>query len=516
MPIKLSNALKKKLPENEQADIVEWLWTKSSGLCFLCEQPVNRHLDELVADHDEVSAVGGVTSRKNLNLVHARCNLKKGGLTTSQARQILSVEEFLVSLGASQRYGDVLPHFDIVPHPVTVDDTGDRIGLQASGDASPRYYDVFSEANGTGEFRFAYVELGRSEIYNDDDCQPRNIKPKQLRSIYLDLETNPLHEPPSCRLVPFKGAGQLRMFDGQHKTVASWMHGRQSVVVKLYLDLDVDAAVTLVNSIQSKIKKLPLTPFELIAKLDQEHQAKWDAYQKATLAHDVSEAGFVASLAPAERSKAKQGLESAVIRSVLEDGDEPLALFQMYVRGEGLPEGQKPLTEAAFKNKVLRRLLHVKPIKATAAEAVSMRERERIHLLRSLNELAARAFTAEGGLAGVKEQERARRMSYQSALQHISFLLKRAFIQILKPVDQDLALMEREPTGKEWEEVETAIAQIVEHPIWTVDWDTSAKTRAVRESLLKNQDAGTAFTSVMLTPGYVVGADPISAACCAD
>ena len=69
------------------------------------------------------------------------------------------------------------------------------------------------------------------------------------------------------------------MFDGQHKTVANWLMGRDTVVAKIYLNLEEVQAIELVNSIQAKIKKLPLSAFELAAKMSDEWQTHWQRYE---------------------------------------------------------------------------------------------------------------------------------------------------------------------------------------------------------------------------------------------
>lgn len=509
MTIRVGPKLKAELPEDERKEIVKWLEAKAWKTCFLCQGPIEDD-DELVADHDEVRAAGGPTTRDNLNVAHVRCNAKKGGMTTEQARDVLAVERYLEEHGPGLMYGGVIDHFGITPKPITVMATKDIVEFRFS-DKSRATAPVYSEINSAGrEFRFSYLELPREAISNDDDCQPRTVKPGQLRQIYLDIHKNPLHEPPSCRLEQpgSKAKQRLLMFDGQHKTIASWMLNRDRIVVKVYLDMDLDEAVTLVNSIQSKIKKLPLTPFELVAKLDQEHRAKFEAYLKITDPASASEDGFIKSLEVTERQKAKQGLEAAVIRNVTEADDE-LALYRMYVQRVGLPPDQKGLTEAAFKNKVLKRLLQTSPLTEPLSEGKVMRERERQHVLRALNALAVKGFGADGSPLGKIEAERARRMGYQSALQYISYLLRRTFTAVLNPNREEFALMEKEPSKEQWAAIEAAIDRIIKHPVWTTDLEKSDRMRAVQNALSKNQDAAASFQAVGLTPGYVVGAEKL-------
>ena len=117
-------------------------------------------------------------------------------------------------------------------------------------------------------------------IFSDQAVQPRTIRDTHVWAIYSDIMKNPLHEPPSLRIEPQGTSGKvsLLMFDGQHKTVANWLMGRDTVVAKIYLNLEEVQAIELVNSIQAKIKKLPLSAFELAAKMSDEWQTHWRLY----------------------------------------------------------------------------------------------------------------------------------------------------------------------------------------------------------------------------------------------
>jgi hypothetical protein len=266
MPIKISKQLRERLPENERADIEEWLRIKSNGVCFLCAQQLNEAAEKLVADHDDPAAEDGKTERNNLNLVHDRCNAFKKNNASIDVMSYLKFKAFLDSKGGLVKYGGTLEHFGVAlaPCELTVDKKGETATFKFS-DGSVRTAAVHTERNKKRKYASVFVDVPAVNLYNDDECQPRNIKLSQVWSIFLDLLINPLHEAPGCRQVQI-GNGkmvQLLMFDGQHKTIASWLSGRDRIVVKIYLDLPKEGAIELVNSVQSRIKKLPLSPFEL-------------------------------------------------------------------------------------------------------------------------------------------------------------------------------------------------------------------------------------------------------------
>jgi hypothetical protein len=260
MPIRISKSLVSKLPEDQREGLEDYLWAKAGKKCFLCEEPLNRAAEPIEADHDIPEAEGGPNDRDNLNLAHVGCNRAKRAAKSVDVRPYLKLTAAIRKKGGFVNYGQLLTHFGIKPGPSVVERTDEAVELEFP-DGSTAKAQVFTDRNNEGDFDYAFVEVPREALFNDDECQPRTIKLPQIWAIYTDVQTNPLHEPPGCRLIPVKGEKQFRlaMFDGQHKTIANWMCGRDTIVAKLYLQITQDQAIRLVNSVQAKIKKLPLS-----------------------------------------------------------------------------------------------------------------------------------------------------------------------------------------------------------------------------------------------------------------
>lgn len=511
MPIKIGRDIRLALPQNQRDGIEEYLWAKSGGRCHLCETAMNPASDSIEADHDDPRVAGGTTDRDNLWLAHVACNRAKRDHPSIDVRPYMKLRAFFASSGHVLRYDGVLPHFGITPQPSKMDDLGDQARFYLP-DSTDVVVPVYSEHNGTGnrEFRYVFLQVPREALHNDEEVQPRTLKLPQVWAIYSDVQVNPLHEPPSCRLVPARnGFVWLALFDGQHKAVATWMKGDAVVVVKVYLDLTKDEANYLVNSIQAKIKKLPLSPFELSAKLSEEWMTRLDEYRGTVGPEEASEAGFIAWLDTSERTRAKGAFEAALTRELIAAPDLALTKF---VHRAGLPKSEETLiTETQFSNKVLKRLLHTSPLEETGERGEELRVRERENIIRVLNILDELVFEPEGANGGELSEnqlERRRRMIYQGSLSYISDLLKALHRQLLA-LEPERAFLDKNPTEEHEGLIRQAIQRIVDHPIWTADFDLSSKTKAVRDALSKNQDVERAFSAVGLKLGYVVGADQL-------
>jgi hypothetical protein len=519
VPITISKALINRLPETERVGLEKFLWAKSGGQCSLCGEPLNEAADAIEADHEEPTDAGGKDNRDNLNLVHVACNRAKRATPTIDVRPYLKLSAFIKKKGGFVQYGGCTPHFGIVPKCVGLELDGEAATV-AMPDGTTKTVPILHESTDTGGERFphVFVELPRDAIFNDDECQPRSIKLAQAWAIYMDIKANPLHEPPSCRVgTAEKGVTlrQLLMFDGQHKTIATWMHGRQRIVAKVYLDLTREQAIQLVNSIQAKIKKLPLSPFELSAKLADEWADKLHAYEEAasTAGDDPSEKGFIRWLPAEERNRGKQAFRAALVDEVL--SHEQLR-FLRYVKRAGSTSPPTPppvqITENTFKTKVLEKLLHLDPLAEPADESSKLREHERTNIVEALNVLTDLAFEPAdpGGDLTEAERDRMRRMSYQSALLYVAGLIKRIYNHELATTTLERAMLEKEPTEAQATKIKTAIKRIADHPVWAADLDLTQKLEQLREALSKNQDVGQLLPKCGLTPGYAVGVDPLT------
>jgi hypothetical protein len=264
-----------------------------------------------------------------------------------------------------------------------------------------------------------------------------------------------------------------------------------------------EQATGLVNSIQAKIRKLPLTPFELAAKLSDEYSDKLSEYEERVGADACSEDGFVASLPSSDRASAKKEIESAVLKEI---ADEPSLLISQIVemRGKKLSVPWR-ISETAFQNKLLKELAHTAPLPGSryrGSEMQAARLRERQNIVRCLNAVYEKVYDDLDDSSSANEKERARRMAYQSSLRYIATLLKKIVINRMPPTVDALAFVEKSPTDQQWNLISDGIERLVSHPVWTADFNSSPEMREVNEALQKNQGVDLAMQNAGLTPGY--------------
>lgn len=508
--IKISKALRNKFPEDQRKDLEQSLWEQSGGICFLCEEPLNQASDDIQVDHDEAEIEGGETAIENLNLVHRSCNAAKRNSPTVDIKPYLKLTAFIKKHDGPVRYGECAKHFGIKPKESVISyPVAGKVKLELP-DGSIVESTVHKTTNGEGTFDYCYVEVPREALFNDDDCQPRNIKLLQAWAIFVDLQKNPLHEPPGCRLLPHGGKWRIAMFDGQHKTVASWMAGQTKIVVKLYLNITLPQTIRLVNSVQAKIKKLPLSPFEIAAKLADEWQNQLSEYEDDVGAENMSEQGFIDWLKPNDRRRGKQAFEEAQLQTIL--GREELSLLRFVKHGgNAAVDDDALIPEAAFKSKLLKELVHTKPLSSKGDEGQAQRSREIENIVKLLNYFASKVFEPNGEGVALNEVqlESRRRMSYQAALKFVGEMLPKVVGNICIR-EADSVFLDVKFSNEQWKAITDAIDRMVGHPVWSKDFKIGTKARAVEEALLKNQGAKEALAATGLTFGYIAGGDQLA------
>ena len=505
--IKVSPKLRNKLPPEQRENLEEVLWDHSGGQCFLCGGPLNRASDEIQVDHDEPDAEEGATTIENLNLAHKACNSAKRNSPTINIKPYLQLAAFIKKHDGLVRYAECTEHFKISPRPVVVAPVKGKSEVSIElPDGTIARCPVFQSKNAEGTFDYCYVSVPRNALFNDDDCQPRNIKLPQAWAIYVDLQRNPLHEPPGCRLVTDGGVTRMVMFDGQHKTVASWMADYKSIVVKLYLNITLAQTIGLVNSVQAKIKKLPLSPFEMAAKMSDEWQIQLSAYESAVGAESMSEQGFIGWLKATDRARGKQAFQEASLQQLL-SRDE--LHFLKYVKHAGTTGSDDALIpEATFKNKVLKPLIHTAPLSAMGGDGQALRAREAENVVEILNYFTGRVFEPAGDGVPLSDAqlEVRRRFSYQTALRFVAEMIPKIVGSICLK-EPDVALLEAKISDDQWKSILAAIDRLVAHPIWHKGFNIGPKAQAVENSLLKNQGTKEALAAAGLTYGYIMGGD---------
>lgn len=513
MAFKISAQLKKALQDElsiSKVEVEDYVWNQKPQVCFLCSESLNRAADDIELDHDTPVDKGGLDTFANLNPTHAECNRYKKNHTSFDVRPHLKFKRFYDRELGQVKFSEAKAFFGLKKSEAYFSLSDDKLTATIETAHGKSVVPVYSEYVSGKEQLFCFANISISSVENDDDIQPREIKLNHLFAISADLKKNPLHEQPAIRVV---GEGEKKhffMFDGQHKTVAQLLNGKSECVFKFYINISKEEAVHLVNSIQARIKKLPLTPFELASKMSDEVRRKLEDYEQSVGSTEVSEEGFIIWLDAADRNRAKSGIEAAVLDSVI--SDDELAFSKIIERRGKAKFVEHSIQEAAFQSNVLKTLLHTKPLpRSYKGEAMKeARDREARNVIRILNLCYQKGFVPSPDKDQGLENARIKRLTYQASLRQLCDIMLQITSSHLM-VGRSEVLIEKTVDLPLQEKLASAAERFFSHPVWIADLSLGSKAKLVDDALKKNQNIEEAFKAVVLTAAYCADYDKLPA-----
>lgn len=447
------------------------------SVCNLCGGDIDYASDDLEADHDIPEAEGGETNAANLYLVHKECNSFKQDQPTERVRPFLTFRRF-VRLHDPFYLSNAQDFFRVTPIQPTYSITGGqaaRIRLSSGGTSfeasihrepcGPLSRRFAQHGQGQENYEFCYIQLPFNWIMNDEGVQPRRIYHKWVWKIYRDLLKNPLHEAPSLRFVGLGNSRcELRMFDGQHKTVAAMLRGYGTLAFKVYLDLTSYEASILVNSIQDEVTKQTLNLVESVNKFSTEFASEWINYISVVGVESASEKGFIDGLERGNRQRAKKALKAKLQADFFaDDGNRELQEWLTDARTDDA------ITKKAFSQRFLLNLLNSNPLRAEGLEGDRQRERERTNATR-ISRIMFDNFwrLLEPNNLTEAFQARSSRVRKQVSLQMTADLFRYLFRSIDTPAENsDEEFLLKELNNEQWQRVERCVRDFFQHPYWT-------------------------------------------------
>lgn len=512
MPIKISRILRAGLPQEQKAGIKEYLIANSNGVCALCELSMRNESETLVADHIIPERENGATDQTNLQLVHAWCNSNKLNYPDEQVKPYIKFARRYHQTGQGLNFGQAIEQIDlfddIEPSPCSINEEDGIVRFRFS-DNTETQTNLFVDNVLGREYKFCFVKIPITAIFNDDECQPRTIKSPHIKKIYFDLLENPLNEPPNCRIIDApEGLKKIVMFDGQHKTLASLLRGKENIVVKVYLDMTRDEATRLINTIQNKIVKLKASSFEAMGKLAQEFAADYERYSEQA-GEEASEHGFIEFVDGQRRTRARDAFTSALVEELYDLQSDILSWIRY--QGRPVPDSDNyptTMTETMFKNHIAKVLIHTKPLEDRGEVGNEKRTLERTNITKLLHIWISRVTSVNGDNDTFSDEDKIRidRTIKQTSLKYSMGILKKIFGNITAQ-EPETALLLANPNEESWARIETAIHNLVDHPVWSTSTDVSTIAADVANKCQKGESLTNIMNSVQCNLNYCIVGD---------
>lgn len=227
------------LSKQEYIDLTKKLWNIQNKVCFICERPIDLEIQPTNIDHIKPLANGGKDDISNFAVTHEHCNKSKKDADLTVARTILRLENIIndaESRGESASLQHVLKTHDGAKFEFKyrIEDNKIIYSFDDIGETTLLESTVFTDK--LSNEKTAYIEVPLEYLYHDTDLNPRGLNSSVNLLIKEFYKPNPQLQIALARI----DDGKIKLFDGQHKTVAQIMLGIRRIVVRLFIGADYD------------------------------------------------------------------------------------------------------------------------------------------------------------------------------------------------------------------------------------------------------------------------------------
>ncbi|MFA5185734.1 MAG: HNH endonuclease signature motif containing protein [Patescibacteria group bacterium] len=238
------------LSVDTRTSLEQRLWQSQGKVCFICQEPIDLivHKGALDIDHIVPLRDKGKDDETNFAITHASCNRSKQASNLSVARIIAHFDKLKNGIESQEEraahLGDLLSERGGSKYSLNVALEGDnvRYSFPEIGDnrviVTPLFQDKISG------FKSFFADVPIEYLYHDTKINPRGIGSNLRKLIEEFYKKNPQLQVALARYSQVeKGSeddGKVLIFDGQHKAAAQVLLDNRRVLVRVFLDPELD------------------------------------------------------------------------------------------------------------------------------------------------------------------------------------------------------------------------------------------------------------------------------------
>lgn len=228
------------LSQPEYQELTKKLFSIQSGICFICQKPVDLDVQITNIDHIVPLANKGKDHENNFALTHESCNKSKQDANLRIARvlhYLKAIQDEVSSLeNRTASLKDVLKNLDGSKFDFQYKMVQNRIeySLDKLNDTKIYQAEIFKDLL-SNEFS-CFMEVPLQYLFHDDLINPRGINSSISLLVKEFYKGNPQLHLTLARL----DNNKIKVFDGQHKAVAQLILGSKKLLVRLFINPDLD------------------------------------------------------------------------------------------------------------------------------------------------------------------------------------------------------------------------------------------------------------------------------------
>lgn len=254
----MHSAYLNKLTSEEYNDLKKKLHQIQGGKCYICGQDIDCDLQQTNIDHI-VPLNGnprGEDAETNFALTHEHCNKSKSDANLNVARALLKLECLQKKVekeeGRAASLKDVLAENGGSLYDFSYKISGNNLeySFDKTGDITIYRAPIFEDKL-SGE-KTCFVSIPLAYLHHDELINPRGINSSISMLVKEFYKKNPQLHLTLARI----DNGKVRVFDGQHKAVAQILLGCDEILVRLFINPDVNKLTETNANAGSKLRQI--------------------------------------------------------------------------------------------------------------------------------------------------------------------------------------------------------------------------------------------------------------------
>ena len=393
-------------------DLTEKLLNIQTSICFICQEMIDADLQETNIDHINPLANKGKDSEENFAVAHSSCNKSKQDSNLYVARVLHRLKKLQDTTQAEQNRSASLKDLLAMEGgskfklKSRVEDGTFAFSFTEMNDndirRSPIFVDRLSNESST------FVEIPIEYLHHDSLINPRGINSSIALLVKEFSKGNPQLHLSLGRLID----GRVQIFDGQHKAVAQILLGSRKILLRLFIDPNIDRLIETNTNAGSSLRQIAFDK-SIVRQLN--NTLYFEKIKKYQVDHDLPDDCFdfseeqLAEYFKGENVNIKKYIIDSIKHSITYSKDNRLKDF---IDFEGKAK-ELPISYSAFEKTILSIFIDSKLILRTnisfkSDEGENPRELEISQIVKMLNiiadEIYSGKFNPDVGVARIEQK----------------------------------------------------------------------------------------------------------------
>ncbi len=400
------------LSKDEYSELTKKLWAIQNHTCFICEDEIDLDLNTTNIDHIVPLANKGKDAEVNFAVTHESCNKSKQDANLKIAKILQKLSKIQNSVhtetGKSASLKNILNSYGGSQFDFKNKIENDELKYSFSGVGDNKAYHAPIFTDNLSKEKTCFIEVPIEFLFHDEIINPRGINNSIGKLIKEFDKHNPQLHLSLARIEDEK----LKIFDGQHKAVAQILLGTRKLVVRVFLEPNIDRLTETNTNAGSTLRQIA---FDKSIMRQLNNTLYSERVKKFQVAHNLKEDNYSFSeqqlidFFKGDGANIKKYIIDSIKHSITNAKDNKL---KDYIDFEGKAK-ELPISYSAFDKTILSSFVSSKlvlktPIDSKTDEGLNPRELEINQIVRILTILAENIyinkFLPEIGTARVEKK----------------------------------------------------------------------------------------------------------------